>query len=120
MDAQALCECIDQCSEFDIVIYIAQNGGQPDGRFLSFQLDGEIEYHPFCDDFGPLNISSTIRFIKQMEDEILACNQASCKKLVLSVDNGKRSLSNAAALLGSYLILKHNRTLDHVISCFSR
>ena len=115
----ALCECIGQCSEFDTVIYIAQNGGQPDGRFMSFQINEDIEYHPFCDDFGPLNISSTIRFIKQMEDEILACNRASCKKLVLSVDNGKRSLSNAAALLGSYLILKHNRTLDQVIACFA-
>ena len=58
---EALCKRVGQCSKTDI--FIAQNGGQPNDRCLSFQLDG-ITYHPFCDDFGPFNISSTIRFIK--------------------------------------------------------
>ena len=115
---EALCELVGRCRNIDI--FIAQNGGQPDGRFLSFQLDG-ITYHPFCDDFGPFNISSTIQFIKQLDGEITACTQASvsCTQLVLSVDSGKRSLSNAAALLGSYLILKEGMTPDQVVACFA-
>ncbi len=115
----AMCALVGPCNPSDIKIFIAQNGGQPEDRFLSFQLDHAIKYHPFCDDFGPFSISSTIRFIKQLEGEIVACTQASCTQLVLSVANGKRALSNAVALLGCYLILKKDRTLEQVIACFT-
>jgi cell division cycle 14 len=122
---EQLCQRIVQefssgSSSRSIQIFIAQNGGQPSGRFVAFQNDAAIEYHPYCDDFGPMNISTTINFIKQLEKEILACTQISCDQLVYSVQDGRRALTNAAMLLGCYLILKKNMNPDEVASCFAR
>jgi hypothetical protein len=61
-----------------------------------------------------MNISCTIRFIQQLEESLSECALFSCRRLVYSVDTGRRSLSNAAALLGSYLILKKDMTPDQV------
>ena len=122
--SEQLCQLICQeprteNSSRAIQIFIAQNGGQPSGRFLSFQNDTSIEYHPYCDDFGPMNISTTINFIKQLENELLACSQISCDQLVYSVQKGRRALTNAAMLLGCYLILKKNMNPDQVATCFA-
>ena len=114
-----ICTLVGQCSKTGTKLFIAQNGGQPDGHFRPFHLDHAIVYHPFCDDFGPFNISATIHFIKLLDDEIRACADASCKQCVLSVADGKRSLSNAAALLGSYLILKADMTPTQVAAGFA-
>ena len=102
-----------------VQIFIAQNGGQPDGIFHTFQNDTALVYQPFCDDFGPMNLSSTIRFIRQLEESLSECALSSCSKLVYSVDTGRRPLSNAAALLGSYLILKKDMTPDQVAGRFA-
>jgi hypothetical protein len=43
----------------------------PNGdRFRLFEHD-RLEYHSFCDDFGPMNMSSIVHFIEQLQDEIL-------------------------------------------------
>ena len=102
-----------------VQIFLAQNGGQPDGIFHSFQNGAAVVYQPFCDDFGPMNISCTIRFIQQLEESLSECALFSCRRLVYSVDTGRRSLSNAAALLGSYLILKKDMTPDQVANRFA-
>jgi cell division cycle 14 len=66
-----------------------------------------------------MNMSSTIRFIRQLEESLSECALSSCSKLVYSVDTGRRPLSNAAALLGSYLILKKDMTPDQVAHRFA-
>ena len=40
------------------------------------------------------------------------------RKIVYYVGRGKRSLTNAAFLLGGYMILKHNETAQSVAKCF--
>ncbi len=74
-------------------VFLAQNGGHPHNRrFLSFQIDhASIQsYHPFCDDFGPMNMACTTRFIEQLDQEVASCARASCSQLVLSVESGRR------------------------------
>jgi cell division cycle 14 len=66
-----------------------------------------------------MNISCTIRFIQQLEESLSECALFSCSRLVYSVDTGRRSLSNAAALLGSYLILMKDMTPDQVANRFA-
>ena len=74
---------------------------------------------PYCDDFGPMNMACTIRFIEQLDHEMTACAKASCRQLVLSVGSGRRRLTNATMLLGCYLILKTDMTPERVAEHFS-
>ena len=103
-----------------VEVFVSQNGGQPPRpRFLSFPIDAPIQYHAFCDDFGPMNMSCTIRFIELLEQELEACARASCDQLVVSVEAGARPLTNAIMLLGSYLIIKKDMAPDQVADCFA-
>ena len=116
-DETPVCFCIleQQIGQTKTVkLFLAQNGGHPHNRrFLSFQIDHEtIQYHPFCDDFGPMNMACTTRFIEQLDQEMAACARASCAQLVLSVESGRRPFANALMLLGGYLILKMDMTPD--------
>ena len=87
----------------------------PDGdQFRSFLPDVLIQYHPLCDDFGPMNMSSVIRFVEQLDDEL----HQSCT-LLYSVDESKRSLTNAIFLLGAYMILRLGTSADEVDRTFA-
>ena len=88
----------------DEELYIAnfdKKGGGKD--FVAFCTKDDFQYTPLCDDFGPMNISSVVRFIEILEEEKeLHPN----KKLVYLVDQGRRPFTNGAFLTGAYLILK--------------
>ena len=64
-------------------------------HYRPFRSDEWIQYYPFCDDFGPMNIGSVVRFIERLEREIHA--SADCK-IVYQVENGKRALTNSGML----------------------
>ena len=81
-------------------------------KFRSFQPP--MTYHAFCDDFGPMNFESIAIFISMLDKELDACPSS---KIVYHVSRGRRALTNAIFLLGSYLIL-HNRTSDEVARVF--
>jgi cell division cycle 14 len=88
----------------------------PDGdMFRSFKPDASIQYHPICDDFGPLNMSSIIKFCRQLEFELEA--HASCV-LFYSVEPGSRELTNAVFLLGAYMILHLAYSVEAVSDSF--
>jgi hypothetical protein len=61
----------------------------------------EVDYHSFCDDFGPMNLSSVVNFIEQLEKELSLNPQA---KIIYCVSSSKRALTNASFLLGCYMI----------------
>ena len=85
-------------------------------KFRCFQPQTSIQYHPFCDDFGPMNLACVVRFIGLLDQE-LAADPAS--KIVYCVDMGRRALTNAAFLLGAYGLLKLNQSADQVEDRFS-
>ena len=85
-------------------------------KFICFQPQSSIEYLPFCDDFGPMNLACIARFIMLLDRE-LASGTAS--KIVYCIDAGKRPLTNAVFLLGAYMLLKLNLTADQVQDRFS-
>ena len=87
-------------------IYIAQG----DNEFVTLQLNGNmrsfiptsaLQYIPFCDDFGPLNMACIAEFITLLDDETESFPGS---KIVFCVEPGKRKLTNAAFLLGAYMI----------------
>ncbi len=89
-------------------IYLSQNGGKPPIMIKDcdcFSTEETIFYEPFCDDFGPMNFSSVVSFVRLLEQEIRAC-AAKSTHLVYVAQRGPRNLTNCAFLLGAYLILK--------------
>ena len=95
------------------------NGGVPecnDARF--FRTDGVIEYVPFADDFGPMSLSSIIFFIELMEYELTACAESGLSALVFLPDDGRRNFTNAAFLLGVYMIIRLDESAIDVAERF--
>jgi cell division cycle 14 len=84
-------------------VYIAQGVDYlpQDGKFICFRPE-RLAYYPFCDDFGPMNLSSIVNFIEQLEHEI---SQNPGSRIVYIVEAGRRILTNAVFLLGAYMIL---------------
>ena len=102
-----------------IKVFIVQNSTHmPQGNGYAFCNRPVVQYQSYCDDFGPFNMSSTIRFIEQLQDEIAAASESSCDRLVCAVPDGPRSLSNAVMLLGSYLILQEDLEPAQVVERF--
>jgi cell division cycle 14 len=107
-----------------IDVFIAQNGDEnsiwtSNTQYRVFKIDPAINYHPYCDDFGPMNMACTMRFIEQLDTELERCEKASVGQLVLSLDSGSRLLTNAVMLLGSYLVIKKDMAPKQVAECFA-
>ena len=62
------------------------------GSYKMFTPDVSIQYYPICDDFGPLNMSSIIKFVEQLQSELEG--HPSCI-LFYSVGSSQRELTNA-------------------------
>ena len=87
-----------------IKVFISQEGSLPDDKCVVFQNSSDLQYHPYRDDFGPMNMASTIQFVKLVDEKMDECKAQSITNLVYSVGSGRRALSNAVMLLGSYMI----------------
>jgi cell division cycle 14 len=104
-----------------ISIYLAQNDGMPDlelAEIRVFRVEGTIEYVPFADDFGPLSMSSLIFFIELVEYELAACIEGGLSTLVFASDRGRRDFTNAAFLLGAYMIIRLDEAASVVAQRF--
>ena len=105
--------------QLDSSIYLASDKGiglfeVKDPRFICFGVP-EIEYFPYCDDFGPMNASSIIEFTKAVDQMI---SRYPDKKIVYCAEPGVRAFTNAVFLMGAYLILKQNLEPDQVGKLF--
>jgi cell division cycle 14 len=85
-------------------------------KFRCFQPQTVIFYQPYCDDFGPMNCASVVRFIEMLDHELVS--YPSCK-IMYCVEAGRRALTNAAFLMGAYMILKLKMTTEGVSVAFS-
>ena len=85
-------------------------------RCKLFAPEKSINYYPLCDDFGPMNLASVVKFIQQLD---AALETESSPVLFYCVDSGKRALTNAIFLLGAYMILRLKQPVDAVLDSFS-
>jgi cell division cycle 14 len=99
-------------------LYVAQGVDTlPAGdTFRYFKPSESVQYCGYCDDFGPMNMSSCATFIKPLDEELL--ENPACR-LIYCVDDGQRNLTNAVFLLGAYMILKLDSTVESVCSTFA-
>ena len=79
-----------------------------------FFIDNLI-YSPFCDDFGPMNLYSVIRFCDLLDQKLTNFPD---RTLVYCVEKHPRSVTNAAFLLGSYMVLRMHLAPQMVWACF--
>ena len=82
-------------------VFIAQNFDVSSAEH-TFTFDTNLKYHPFCDDFGPMNFACIVNFIEELDREL---DQSESGTLVYCAGNGRRALTNAAFLLGAYMLL---------------
>ena len=76
----------------------------PEGEtFRRFVPDESIQYFPLCDDFGPMNLASVVRFVRQLDWEL---ETFSTSVLLYVVDEGRRALTNAVFLLGAFMVIR--------------
>jgi cell division cycle 14 len=97
-------------------IYLSQNNGTLFGKKCSrFVDDDKIKYFPYCDDFGPMNLASIAIFTESLDKAI---SESKFNSIVYCVNKGCRALTNAAFLLGAYLVLKHGEAPTEVAERF--
>ena len=97
-------------SVFDIIalkrrcrIFLSQDGQMPqEARFCSVLTTDDITYDAFCDDFGPMNLLSIIRFIQALDQQ---ADDGVSDSIVYVTDSGPRALTNAVFLLGAYMLI---------------
>ena len=80
-------------------------------EFHFIYLAQELHYEAYCDDFGPMNMSSTISFIRLLDAELASFPG---DKILVYADEGRRALTNAVFLLGAYMIIKLDMTPSDV------
>ena len=89
----------------------------PEGKcYRRFVPEESIHYYPLCDDFGPMNLASAIKFVCQLDSE-LDSNPDST--FFYCIETGKRALTNAVFLLGTYMILRLDMLVSDVSDSFS-
>ena len=103
------------------IVYLAERRAQTiessanTKPFHFFNTDDSLVYIPFCDDFGPMNLHTVNRFCDLLDQKL---SDFPDHALVYCVDNMPRSVTNAAFLLGSYMVLKMRLSPEAVWSSF--
>lgn len=87
--------------------------------YFFFNIDNDLVYEPLYSDFGPLDISQTVKFVLEV-NRLLKCSQFSECKIYhhTSLDPAKRA--NAAFLMGAFQIITLHRTAEEAWKPFSR
>ena len=86
---------------------------------VSFNIDKKLVYDSILNDFGPIDLGKTYRFVKELED--LLKNPSYSKVKIYhhtSLDPAKRI--NAACLMGCFQVLSLGRTADEAWEPFSK
>jgi cell division cycle 14 len=80
--------------------------------YIYVEFEHEIQYIPFTDDFGPMNLQATNIFCNKIEVSLEAHSD---HNLAVICNADSRSVTNAVFLLGSFLIMKQNYDIQAVI-----
>eukprot|EP00286_Rhodomonas_abbreviata_P010800 CAMPEP_0181318240 /NCGR_PEP_ID=MMETSP1101-20121128/16902_1 /TAXON_ID=46948 /ORGANISM="Rhodomonas abbreviata, Strain Caron Lab Isolate" /LENGTH=453 /DNA_ID=CAMNT_0023425699 /DNA_START=239 /DNA_END=1600 /DNA_ORIENTATION=- len=89
------------------------NGVNVDRIF--FTGGDELQYFPFCADFGPMNFGMTYRFCKMLNAKIEQAKRQG-KKVVYYSSADPAERTNAVTLICSYLVLDRGWTAEDAIA----
>ena len=98
-------------------VYLVQNmeNGSLPRSLRRFRPVSAVNYNPFCDDFGPMNMSCIVDFIWSLDTELSAFPES---EIAFCVEDGRRNMTNAVFLLGAYMLLKEGLTPSMVAASF--
>ena len=92
----------------------AEIADRPDIYFFSSDL--HEEYTPFNKDFGPVRLSSVYKFCHLMHEK-MSDPRLCARRLCYYAEKDVALRTNAAFLLGSFLMLMHDYTAEQVKTC---
>ena len=102
--------------DHDIWIWPGYKSENIPSNVTCISLDATIScYTPFCDDFGPMNLSTVYSFCKLIETQRA---KDESKNTILTVAAEVRAVTNAAFLLGAYMIMHLSYSPDAVSKSF--
>mmetsp|Transcript_15097 Transcript_15097/g.37794 ORF Transcript_15097/g.37794 Transcript_15097/m.37794 type:complete len:613 (+) Transcript_15097:111-1949(+) len=84
------------------------------GDRVFFCPDSELQYFPFCADFGPMNLGTTYRFICMLRVKLDQAKRLG-KKLVYFTMADAVSRTNAACLIALYLVLERGYKAEEAL-----
>lgn len=90
---------------------------------MIFDRDFEYTYNSFGKEFGPQDLGNIAEFVKELAEEVrqntLANGRDPMKKVVVHKCAGQgKFASNAALLMGAYMICEMGKSAIDVINCF--
>jgi cell division cycle 14 len=106
----------EHCTHFHIVdrvhLAITKEHTELDRTgFAYFSIEDKICYFGFADDFGPMHLGSIYQFCEVLCDEL---DKHEKQFVALQSLSDPRSVTNAVFLLGSYMIMKLDYSLQQV------
>ena len=96
-------------------LYLCQYEGRLNEANQTITI-GNLAYHPFCDDFGPMNLATVHEFCEILHAKLDA-NQDDA--ILVQSSRYCQSFTNAVFLLGAYMILKLAMTPAQVAAHFA-
>ena len=98
-------------------VHLSQNKGMPnDARYCTVLSADNVTYDALCNDFGPMNFLSIVSFIESLDQH---ADDGVSDAIVYMAGRGRRALTNAAFLLGAYMLLMLDMTPDAVHERFA-
>ena len=76
----------------------------------------DLRYDSFRDDFGPMNLGETLKFVDRIEYMFVKSNYA--RPIALHVTVDEKELTNAAYLIGAYMLLQLGMQPDEIEARF--
>ena len=66
--------------------------------YIVLKTDEILQYHPFCDDFGPMDLAQVTKFITLLSDTLRNPQLTEPCKVVFVVEPGRRAMTNMGEL----------------------
>jgi cell division cycle 14 len=79
---------------------------------VCFSIDRVLQYEPFCQDFGPLNLGKLYRFCQMLNNKLKDPQHKSKRIVVYTCVGGQKKRANLAWLLGGYQVLFLGRSAE--------
>ena len=79
---------------------------------MCYQVDSTLVYEPFAFDFGPLHVGCTFRFCELLRMKLRDPGLEHKRIYFVCADSDARFVTNAAVLIGAYLIIWEGKTAE--------
>lgn len=108
-----------ECEFVDKLYWIsAARPPQSHSEAFFFNIDSELVYEPFNDDFGPLNLASTHKYIREL-CRLLADERYKNHKLFHYTSTKEDKQANSAFLMGAFMVVVLKMSAEVVWEAFS-